>query len=221
MNEHDELRTSVGAYVLGALDRSDHDAMANHISHCSVCRDEVATLTMLPGILAQVDPDRAAALDGHESASEQLLPRLLAAVRREHRVTARKTRRWQYATVMSVAAAALLAAFLVHVPTAGDPRQRALTSVNASVTARGEGTLTTKPWGTEVQVRLSGLPRSQGFTLIAAGRDGRREVASTWGPTADDQAVITGATSLHGGDLDHVEVVSSTGQRLLILPNIS
>lgn len=59
-----------GVYVLGALLPSERDAFERHLGECGICRDEVADLAVLPGLLGRLDAATAEAIakDG-ESAS--------------------------------------------------------------------------------------------------------------------------------------------------------
>ena len=45
----------VGVYVLGALAPAERDAFERHLSDCATCRDEVADLAVLPGLLGRLD----------------------------------------------------------------------------------------------------------------------------------------------------------------------
>jgi hypothetical protein len=58
----------VGAYVLGALVPAERDAFERHLGECSICREEVAELAVLPGLLGRIDAATAMAVarDGEE-----------------------------------------------------------------------------------------------------------------------------------------------------------
>jgi hypothetical protein len=45
----------VGVYVLGALAPAERDAFERHLGDCAICRDEVAELAVLPGLLGRLD----------------------------------------------------------------------------------------------------------------------------------------------------------------------
>lgn len=61
----------VGAYVLGALVPAERDAFEKHLGECAICRDEVAELAVLPGLLGRIDFETAKAIaqEGEESAA--------------------------------------------------------------------------------------------------------------------------------------------------------
>ncbi|GLX10248.1 zf-HC2 domain-containing protein [Microbispora sp. NBRC 16548] len=60
----EEVRISLGAYVLGALDAEETAEVEAHLENCAACRAELAELSGLPPLLARVsaeDIERAAA----------------------------------------------------------------------------------------------------------------------------------------------------------------
>lgn len=58
--DHEKFADWDGAYVLGALTPSDRHAYEQHLEGCVRCRDAVAELAPMPGLLAQIRPERAA-----------------------------------------------------------------------------------------------------------------------------------------------------------------
>ncbi len=61
----------VGAYVLGALVPAERDTFEKHLATCAICREEVAELAVLPGLLGRIDFEtaRTIAQEGEESAA--------------------------------------------------------------------------------------------------------------------------------------------------------
>jgi anti-sigma factor RsiW len=61
----------VGAYVLGALVPAERDAFEKHLGECAICREEVAELAVLPGLLGRLDFETAKAIaqEGEDSAA--------------------------------------------------------------------------------------------------------------------------------------------------------
>ncbi|MEW2545355.1 zf-HC2 domain-containing protein [Streptomyces sp. NPDC047002] len=53
---HAEVRTLMGGYVLGGLDESERRLFEAHLAECAACRDELAGLTPLPGLLRRAVP---------------------------------------------------------------------------------------------------------------------------------------------------------------------
>ncbi|MBO0869673.1 MAG: zf-HC2 domain-containing protein [Micromonosporaceae bacterium] len=61
-----------GAYVLGALAPADRSAYQRHLTGCAVCREEVADLAGLPGLLSRLDEPTAAAIAEGQAPGEAL-----------------------------------------------------------------------------------------------------------------------------------------------------
>jgi anti-sigma factor RsiW len=92
-----KLRLDLGVYLVGALGAADRRAVGAHLACCAKCRDELAELAGLPGLLRRVTADAANALvprhdecdgAGREPSSADLSLQLLlrrAARRQRHR----------------------------------------------------------------------------------------------------------------------------------------
>ena len=113
----DEFATWDAAYVLGALSPADRRRFEHHLDDCAHCRESVAELAGVPGMLALVPRDTALAMLDDEPETDpapaDLLPRLAAA-------TQRRRRRGLWVSV-GAAVAAAAAAVAIAVP--GDPRR--------------------------------------------------------------------------------------------------
>jgi anti-sigma factor RsiW len=75
MSEHDRFRDDCGAYVLGALEEREAEALRAHLESCIVCRDDVDRLTAVAQVLGLGVPQLAA--------PPELRSRVLDAVRLE------------------------------------------------------------------------------------------------------------------------------------------
>jgi predicted anti-sigma-YlaC factor YlaD len=90
------LRLDLGVYLLGAIGAADRSALSAHLSRCTSCRDVLAELAGLPGLLNRVTADDANGLvyhddgcgAGHEPPADLRLQLLLrrAAQRQRHRM---------------------------------------------------------------------------------------------------------------------------------------
>ncbi|HUB42370.1 MAG TPA: hypothetical protein VMA72_26255 [Streptosporangiaceae bacterium] len=91
-----KLRLDLGVYLVGALGAADRSALGAHLACCAKCRDELAELAGLPGLLRRVTADAANALvprhdegdcPGREPSADLRLQLLLrrAARRQRHR----------------------------------------------------------------------------------------------------------------------------------------
>jgi anti-sigma factor RsiW len=54
-----EIRLELGVYVLGAIEAAGRSAVDAHLACCPGCRNELAELTGLPGLLSRVTADEA------------------------------------------------------------------------------------------------------------------------------------------------------------------
>lgn len=134
MSATDEFAEWDAAYVLGALSSADRERFERHLEECPRCREGVAQLAGMPGLLAQVSPAEALAMgtpvEPSSAPPETLMPELpadevvvdevaavddLAARRESSRAgddatwEGRPARRWgRWGTPLAAAAAALL-----------------------------------------------------------------------------------------------------------------
>ncbi len=92
-----------GAYVLGALPPAERAAYERHLPSCQTCRDEVAHLAGLPGLLGRLDAGTAASIGRSESAPPALLDTVLTRAGSERRRN-RRRHRWQRPVAVLVAA---------------------------------------------------------------------------------------------------------------------
>lgn len=100
-----------GAYVLGALSPSERSSFERHMADCAACREAVASVAVLPGLLARLSSADAAAVGSvtAEFATEQRLPKLVAAVGQARR----KDRARLVVSVLVTAGVALFAGVTV------------------------------------------------------------------------------------------------------------
>jgi hypothetical protein len=209
-----EIRHALGVYLLGAISPADRSAVGRHLAGCAGCREELARLAGLPGLLGTVPAadvislaaegggggEAAAPAGGGERPVDGTLRSLLdrAAGRRRHR-------RWrQLAVTVAVVALAVggaVAGSRVLFP----PAQRPVASVQpwattawASNPRTGAGAIVRyqpQPWGLELDAQVSG---------VAAGTRCELYVVSTRG-----QEVAVGSWTVAGGDTDAQYAASS------------
>ncbi len=215
---HTELRLSLGSYVLGSLEPADRAAVDAHLPGCPACREELASYAALPALMSRLSIDQV-----HRPAPEvppTVLHRALATVAAEREGTVTQLRRWRRATVLSAAAATIIAvvfgATLGHIHTLSPPRGTALVAA-AGVSASGSALLQAKPWGTAVSLQLQGLPQGDSFTAWVTAPNGTRSIAATWTPAPDGHATLTGAANIT--DTTHATLQIMQGDTtLLTLP---
>ncbi|HMG31651.1 MAG TPA: zf-HC2 domain-containing protein [Jiangellaceae bacterium] len=233
MTACDEIRLSLGALVLGALDHDEERRIREHVAGCPDCAAEVAVLESTAGLLAMAGPHgheaeaTASQGDPPDGPGPQLLDGLLGQVRAQRRRDRR--RRWALSAAAAAAAAVVagvgIVAFSDDEPAATDQ------VVAAAPTARVQGSeggvvldldLWRRAWGTAVHVDVSGVPGGSRCSLVAVGVDGTREVAATWtvprngyDPVAGSLAV-DGAVGMQVEQVSSYEVVTSTGEVLVV-----
>jgi predicted lipoprotein with Yx(FWY)xxD motif len=116
------IRHQLGVYVTGAIAPADRAALVRHLASCQRCRDELAGLAALPGLLRRTPAWAAAQPPGesagaherdagaHErDAGEALLGRALSRMARR-----RRRRQWALAAAATVLAAAAAAGWALR-----------------------------------------------------------------------------------------------------------
>jgi Putative zinc-finger len=100
-----------GAYILGALAPAERADYEKHLPTCATCREAVAQLAVLPGLLGRLDPATAAP---SMTAPLTLLPRVLTAAATRRRAERRRDVRSRIAVGTAAAAVAVAVGFGVH-----------------------------------------------------------------------------------------------------------
>lgn len=204
----DRIRVALGAYVLGALEPAERQGVDTHLGGCQRCRDELAYLAALPGLLGRLTRD--------EAEIEPLAPTgvpLLGAL-----ATLRRRRRRMRLSVAAVAAAVVLAGGLTAtLLTADRGGDRPVTASATSGTVRAAVAATARGWGTELSLQLSGVPAGTRCSLVAVSRDGQREVAGSWTATYTGRANVIGATSIPRAQLVQLDIATAGGANLVTL----
>jgi hypothetical protein len=218
---HRELRLSLGAYLLGALDPEEAKAVEAHVGTCAECRAEIEQLEVLPALLDAVPAARADALAKEPVAlkDEQTPPVLLARVRAR-----RRSLRLRWAGVLAGAAAASLVAGIALGPvvtTAAHPEPTPTTTAAATYTlAAADGThvdlaLVRKGWGTELDLACHGMPSSGVFSVWVVTSAGEEERAASWSSTGySGKAILTGATSYQLASIRSIQIRDDTQRTL-------
>jgi predicted anti-sigma-YlaC factor YlaD len=226
-----EVRLSLGAYVLGALDPADRSRVDAHLAGCADCRDELASFAALPGLLGRVS--RSVVESEPPDPGPQLLERLLHAAAAERRHDRRRR------ILTSVAAAVIVLAAIgvsvgfgvTHDRHSTPPAAVALASQTFTATNQQNGVQATitevkKGWGASVEVRVVGVTSDlagPSCQLIAVGPDGKTDVAASWsapvaGYTGVSNVNAAGSTAMASKDITAFKVVGSDGKTLVWVP---
>jgi predicted anti-sigma-YlaC factor YlaD len=223
-----EVRLSLGAYVLGALDPADRSRVDAHLAGCADCRDELASFAGLPGLLGRVS--RSEVETEPVDPGPQLLERLLGAAAAERR----HDRRRRLLTLVA-AGVIVLAAIGVTVGVAQDrhPASTAAAGTSETFTATNpqthvQATITEwkKGWGASVDVSVVGVTADlagESCQLIAVGPGGKTDVAASWsapaaGYSGPSKVNASGSTAMASKDITAFKVVGSDGATLVWVP---
>ena len=158
----------IGAYVLGALEPAEMDAMRRHLETCARCAAEERALTGLPSLLdtAQADDEPATLPPRLE---DEVLDRFVRD-RAEAFASRRRRRRFALPAIAAAVAAALVLALVVILPGGGDDTAYARTEM------KGHGAWATA-WvraveaGTRVRIQADHLRRGS-YELWCVRTDG-------------------------------------------------
>jgi len=226
MTDHDELRLSLGSYLTGSLGPAARAELEGHLKLCEACRAELVELAALPGLLGRLGREELAARAfGAEPTGpvpadppDRLLSALLARAGQIEDASRRRLRRLRAATVATAAAAIVAAAFAVAPILASHPKAGTAYQLRAEAPSpglAGRVTLLPKPWGTELELSLRGLPAGEDCEAVVTGRDGERATIGSWGATPDHAALVDVASDLRPSQLDSLVVQTVSGAALL------
>jgi hypothetical protein len=199
---------SLGALVLGALDPAERDQVEEHVRVCASCSAILGELAPLPGLLHRIDLPTA-----EGPPPQDLLERAIAQARAEEALVP-PGRRWR--TFAAVTAAAVAAAVLVIGMLVSTHPQSITVSATSPVSdVSAQVVVTPTDSGTELALTLEGVAAGEHCQLVVVGRDGRREVASTWIANYEGEAVVTGNTSVARADLRRLDITTTDGENLV------
>lgn len=218
--------TDVAAYALGVLGEQDRRAFEAHLSGCRFCTSELADLSGMRALLTSVEPPArtrtSPAMQANNSNVVQMPTR--------RKARNRSTNRWM------LSAAAGLVLFLggatagVSLSSGGGSGDE-VTGVRLSATsvttgAKGTAILDKRGWGTWMSLDMSNVKGPFNCELIAVAKDGGERVASGWAvpdkgygvPGSPGHLLVEGGVADQLDDLARLEVRTSTGTTLLVIP---
>ncbi|GAA3041925.1 anti-sigma U factor RsuA [Kitasatospora albolonga] len=236
MTSPQEQHLDVGAYVLGLLEPEEMAQFATHLAGCARCTAEADELSGLEPLLAEyaeaVGPAVPTADDG------RLLERLTAEV-----TAGRRAARTRRLFLVAAAVAVLIGGPLLGASLGGSEEARPVArstspaqelmdhGVRHSATDASTGAVATvaledRKWGTHVALQLAGVRGPLSCSLIAVGRSGEQQTVTSWAvppagyglPGQPDSLITHGGVGLPSGQIDHFEVRTSDGTRLVAVP---
>jgi hypothetical protein len=215
----DDLRRSLGAYVLGALDPDEAAAVRRHLQECPECAAERDALQPLPGLLALADGAEAAVNEPLSPAFEE---RLLDAYARDHAALAPHRRRigglrrrlrprWLAVGAAAVAAAAAAAIGIAMLGGDEDTGLQgydvAFRSVGAPG-AEGHAKLEGGGGGTTVHLWVKGLPRDKDAVYeVLCDAEAWTASAGTFRTDSQGRAYVVLTTALRKGEYDAIRIM--------------
>jgi hypothetical protein len=219
----DEVRTSLGVYVLGAIEPAERSLVEGHLATCPFCRDELAGLASLPALLGRVDEAQIAEVTEPPEPSLEAL--IAAATARRHG----RIRRW--APRVAAAAAILCVGVLAGlasgggepgvrptgVPTAPPVAAEQVSATDPQTHVSAQVGIDGKAWGMAVVIRLEGAPPGTRCRLLAVDKDGRRDIAGGWQVVYSGYATFYGSTMVTRDQLKGFEVRTVDGRLLLTI----
>jgi anti-sigma factor RsiW len=185
-----EIRQALGVYVLGAIDPAERAQVDEHLASCLECREELANLAGLPAMLRKVPiveaerlaaPEQDLELAGVPSA--EMLTTLIART-----ANVRRIHRWR--SVAAAAAVVVVAlgggaavASALQPGAAPAPLQAAWQQTSGNGPVAGAH-LTVKyrnqPWGTQMQVNVTGLQPGTVCQFRVKDATGRTSPVGSW-----------------------------------------
>jgi hypothetical protein len=212
---------SLGAYAFGSLTGREREDVAAHVLECTRCRDELAGMAGVVGLLHRLSVRS-------ESSPDPSPPQAGAAITSE---TARERadRPWPKILVAAVTAVVVLAISAVLTgqliglvrgdrTSTRDVAQSATWSARdpaSGVTARAD--VQPQQWGTSVQLRLTHLPAGLVCRLVVTRMNGSGQTIGTWRSGYRGSVTVPASTALSPADIASLDVVATTGDRLVRL----
>lgn len=234
-----DAELSLGALVLGALDPAERLEVEVHVAACDRCRDALADLAPLPGLLNRLTVEQAEA--GLPEPPVRLLEAALASSPEQPQDRSAEThpdrsghrsRRRQWWTAAAVAAAAAVVATAAVLATRAQDATPPLAGpsptstrgdavlwdgTSADGTIRASVVLTPQESGSRLSMTLTGVKPGQRCDLVIESTAGRREVTASWQATYEGAATITGSTSSWPPQVSKMLVTTPEGDTLLQL----
>ena len=212
-----EHRRASGAYALGVLGAAGAFRFEEHLTGCPTCRWQVREFRAVTDLLAEHGRPAPEEVEPVREPGAGLLDRTVASV-----AALRRRSRWRRSALV-VAAAVLAVGGPLAVAgfpggSGGAPAERwagrdTASGVVAAVTTGA------REWGTDVDLRLAGVPEAGVCALVAVGRDGSEQTVTTWSatPPGGEPVRVSGGAALRPDGIDRFEVRTALGRRLVTL----
>jgi Putative zinc-finger len=145
------------------------------------------------------------------------LERALFEVARERRQS-RVRRAAAVAAALMLAAVAVVGAPLIGGDGMEEPAPLTAAASDLRTGVHGAAELTREPWGTRVELSLSGVRPGERCRLVARSEGGRSEVAATWRAGYLGTAEVPGAVAIPADRLASLDIVTADDRVLVRMP---
>jgi hypothetical protein len=204
-----DARTSLGVYVLGAIDPAERALVDAHLLTCRDCRDELAGLAGLPALLARVNPDeisRITSEDTVRTATDDRPPAELIGTVLDLAAARRRRTRWRFAAAAAavVAIAGGLFGGLSSITTTqnvaipvspGGTHWETVEATSAVTGASASVAYSHEMWGDAFEVLVDHIPVGTTCQLWVVHPNGARTQVAAW-TTASDEGTVWYAGSM-------------------------
>ena len=215
-----QVRLELGVYLLGAIDPAQRALAGRHLRTCPTCRAELSDLAGLPSLLRRIPADAVGQLV-HDNTPHAVpaqppstLLRRVAAIRRRRRIL---TITAAAITATATAVSGVLALHGTARPAAAVPAARAVTvqGTDPATGAWAAVRYTSQPWGTELQVSITGIVPGTRCRLLVTGTGGQEVAAGGWDLAASQQpAWYSASVPFKATSLRSFEII--TGRTILV-----
>jgi anti-sigma factor RsiW len=220
-----QARNELGVYLLGAIEPGERAQAEDHLASCLACREELAALAGLPALLRKVPADEAMRTWTDDGAGQLPGPPLAALLSRV--ASTRRRRRHLTAVAAAALVAGVAAATAVQVFHAGAASPPAAAAARWAATATGANPATgvwaairyaAQPWGSELEVRVTGIPTGTRCQLWVTGARGQDIAAGGWTiASASQQGWYPASVPFPAGSLRGFEVTAG-GKAQITVP---
>jgi hypothetical protein len=186
-----QIRLELGVYLLGAIEPAQRALVDRHLAACRGCRAELSALAGLPSLLRRIPADVIRQWLAGDTVRMMPGPPLTALLTRM--TTLRRRRRLLAAAAAVLTGIAAASTVQVLHDAAGPPAAVAparAVSVQAANPVTGTWAAVryaARPWGTELEVTVTGVPAGTWCQLLVTGPQGQTVSAGGWDCAASQQ----------------------------------
>ena len=231
-----DARTSLGVYVLGAIDPAERALVDAHLLTCRDCRDELAGLAGLPALLARVNPDEISRITsedtvraGTQVGTDDRPPGELIGTVLDLAAARRRRTRWRFAAA-AAAVVAIAGGLFGGLSSMASPRT--IVIPGASGTSNWETVQTTskitganasiayahEQWGDSFDVLVDHIPVGTTCQLWVVHPDGTRTQVADWTTAGDEGKVwYSGSMASTHGAISSFQITA--GRKVLLTAN--